>query len=1730
MLDLGINFNVEDGAKKAEKELKEWQKRWQALLESKPLTLDIEIKGGKEGGILSEKETKKIEKNAKSIHAQLKELREEYKNLQFGSSMDEDLIALIELFNELKEKAGLAGSTLDAASKKMKDDSSESLHRALKELSQAWRELSTEERQGAEGQEILNKFDQEMKAAGMYAGELRQVHKSMQEVGKAKGFKEALSEMSKAWDKLSSSERKGAEGRELIERYNEAMKSAEGYGRSLSQVAAHERNLTELDGLKQKLADLEQAWKSLSRNEQNSQAGQELSEEYRKAKENVKKIADSLEEAGGKQDRLQDSTKKTTKEFSQLKTYAANFLSIYGGIRFMKSLITITGELEMQRVSLNAMLQDAHRGAKIFSQIKELAVKSPFQIMDLVSYAKQLSAFSVPYEELYDTTKRLADVSAGLGVDMGRIILAFGQVRSAAVLRGQELRQFTEAGIPLIELLADKFSELNGEVVRTGEVFEMIYRRKVSFEMVRDIFTDMTEEGGKFYKMQEKQADTLKGMVKNLKDTYDIMVSEMGDSMGFLKDAVQGVKYLMVHHEKILNILIPTVAALGAYKASMIAIGATATIQRHITYFSALKKNIDAAAASQLAYKRASNMLNVASPWVALATAVMGAIVLITRLINQHKKLRKELESISATKFSETLYKRQDLDSLIERISNAEEGTQSYRDALSELLRKYKDVLPENISMASSLEDITKAAKDASVAIMEMAKHQAVEEGTEKIVESYKKQAEKIERDLRRMVETSALNDIPSDIIIQKGMDFVRENIEQYKNNNDAFIRSLQNYLKEDIGYTGDKFQSIVFSLEKYAKALNKVQNDVESYSKSQDAIFGTDTRLKDSLEKAGRDYRKELENINTHLVASEEDVLNAKNKALKAHLEAQLKLYEDAKLGNSEDAKAIRKQLQQDLMDWAKVVDGIVGKKGLLAREETDYTVLDYIKRVRDEYQNLMADEQVYAGLHDQQSKNTAAGLREQIALTKQVASALGFSLETMKETTQKGISELDRYLAAMTDRLDEYKTRFEIWQTLTTGQTAKAIGITPKMDFDVTFNDEPNIEKYLKKEFQDLASREGFKVNMDVDFKTAKLEDVIDLSRLGDDDKELIKAFKDMFSRIRDLAMDDQKGLDKLLDGYKGYTQSRLDIEEKYQKERQKLVETFDPDATGLQAIKDKEALDEIDRRKNEDIEALTDRFITPTTDFQEFIGSLVTKSLDELKNLLFDVENQLAYLADLPENASQRARLMAEAKALKESRDKLIEEMENKPSSAEDLYRQWVRVGTVLNRVGKSLRSISDDIGGATGEAIGLASDITTGVIEMVSSLETLAKNSTEAISATGEAAAKSLSAVEKASVILAIVSAAFSIARKIYNFTKKEVSEDTIKRYKDLADATNKVIDANARMLESLSGKAATAVHENTTDAINRHVEAIRRLGKETLAAGGSMFKRSLGVRQQRELKKYASDIEALGVSYNSLGRGLDGLFDLSIEQLKKLQGTNFWYALDGDVRGYLESIIEAGDTTVEQAEKLQKALTGIDLSDVIDSLDDFIASADRDFEKIAENFEQYMIQAMMHLVKSNYLIDSLGGWYDDLADMLEKGHLTSGETEAMRKRYEEIAKAGGEMFDSLLDLSGIELSKDTNLQGIAKGIASASEDSILLLAGYMDSLRFKLFPYIDRMEDEVFGTIGLIALNQAEHINHLRAIELNTQVTADTNTKILENLGKVISPEGTRGAYALTVNA
>lgn len=251
---------------------------------------------------------------------------------------------------------------------------------------------------------------------------------------------------------------------------------------------------------------------------------------------------------------------------------------VFGAQQFAMSIITTGGEMEKQHIALQSILGDMQNANTMFNQIKELALNSPFTFSELNRDVKQLAAYGVEYDQLYDTTKRLADMSSGLGVSFDRIALAFGQVQARGWLDGKELRQIAYAGIPLLNKLSEFYSKQEGRNVSTSEIKTRISNREVSFNDVKSIFWQMTDAGGQFYNMQQVLSETLLGRYNKLKDAWEIMLAEFasGDALvgKFFKTAIDGATALV---QSLHTLAMPIGAIFAGYAFKKMAAGNVAS-------------------------------------------------------------------------------------------------------------------------------------------------------------------------------------------------------------------------------------------------------------------------------------------------------------------------------------------------------------------------------------------------------------------------------------------------------------------------------------------------------------------------------------------------------------------------------------------------------------------------------------------------------------------------------------------------------------------------------------------------------------------------------------------------------------------------------------------------------------------------------------------------------------------------------------------------------------------------------------------------------------------------------------------------------------------------------------------------------------------------------------------------------------------------------------------------
>ena len=536
-------------------------------------------------------------------------------------------------------------------------------------------------------------------------------------------------------------------------------------------------------------ADVESK-RALARQRQSAARVAEATEEARIAKAKAQSEMAQL--------RLNDAQKNGLHHANQLNaaysrqsTYLQRLvqrMGLYIGIRQVASILRgirdITAEFELQRVSLGALIQDQHEANILFSQIKAAAVESPYQIKELVNYTKQLAAYGVEQNKLFDDVMKYADVAAGLGADMSRVILAMGQIRAAGVLKGTELRQLTELGIPMVDLLSKKLTDLRGEFVSTGEVFSMISDKAISFKMVEEIFNDLTSAGGRFYNMQQKQSETLSGQWSNMKDTVAIAYEEMGNTEGVRK-AMEGiidlVKYLAANWQSAFTVLVGIGSVVAGVKLlntalRLATIDSTAAATATKAYAVANEQLILAQTKGGIAARLAArHQRSIASSQMASATAtsmharawhslnaamkknIFGLILtaiaaLVVYLVNSRReanKLKNELAKIDEEGGRKMDQAARNFERLANIAVNSVDGTKEQTDALNELKRSYEDIIPAQELTIENLRKMAGNYSRVTEAIREHVAMQTLDQKISEIEEEYGSDISDIRKDLK---------------------------------------------------------------------------------------------------------------------------------------------------------------------------------------------------------------------------------------------------------------------------------------------------------------------------------------------------------------------------------------------------------------------------------------------------------------------------------------------------------------------------------------------------------------------------------------------------------------------------------------------------------------------------------------------------------------------------------------------------------------------------------------------------------------------------------------------------------------------------------------------------------------------------------------------------------------------------------------------------------------------
>ena len=745
--------------------------------------------------------------------------------------------------------------------------------------------------------------------------------------------------------------------------------------------------------------------------------------EYAMKLRNVNKAMEDLKkqnaEALSSGIQLQKANNSLAESFKNLGKRVLFYTGLGALTGFVKSLMDVRGQYELLERSIGAVLGDFEKGSQIFREQQELALKSPFTVLDLAGATKQLAAYNFEAEELVDVSRRMADISAALGVPMERLTYNLGQIRAQTVLTARDARDFANAGLSITTELAKMYTEQEERIVSVGDVMDRMSNKMVSFTDVMKVLNRYTDEGGMFYDFQAKQAETLAGQLSNLTDAYDFMLNEIGkENQGMLTGSISLVRSLFENWRSVANILTVVATALGVYKTAQIAVAtvqlaANMNLRKYSEYLVIARKALrDKAAATKLAEASTQNLnktlLAVAkNPYAVIIAGLAALGVAIYQAYTNATKFRKELESITAGGLINAQQMTSDFDALVKKLNESEKGSRNFSDALKEINNTYGSYLPNMLTEINYASELAKNYNKVVDAIYNKAKSQALEKSYQVITEKYSEQQQDAIANIIEKMTEGGISKVNAQEITRNFVASLDKGLSKGETYMARFYSISKKYLG---GSTAEmeKLNPVVQSLfgssgsiDKLGKAITEQKKAIQEVREASDIISNRPTYSSVIEGQA-------IDNINEKYKKLEQNQKNEKLRLIE--LQAAYK-----KLGNTYMYDQITEQLQKynvELKDWQKKVNSIVQKAGGGAGAgfaiKQDEDIWSYIDRLKKEYRSLTAQqEEISKGLTASPEEKEYVANRLKVA--RQIASALNLDLSTQKEMNKAKKEEMD-------------------------------------------------------------------------------------------------------------------------------------------------------------------------------------------------------------------------------------------------------------------------------------------------------------------------------------------------------------------------------------------------------------------------------------------------------------------------------------------------------------------------------------------------------------------------------------------------------------------------------------------------------------------------------------------------------------------------------------------------
>lgn len=1568
-------------------------------------------------------------------------------------------------------------------------------------------------------------------------------------------FKAKMAELNKQWDKLTASQRAGAEGNALRQQYRDLAREAGGYTSTLqASVKAEDKSNQALEKKRQKLIA--------------------ANAEYQKQDGYVKRL------------------------ITRLGLYSA----IFAGVRFAKQIRETTAEFELQRVSLGALIQDTEKAEQLFSQIKAAAVKSPFEIKDLVSYTKQLAAYKIEANELFDTMMRLSDISAGLGADMSRIVLAYGQIKGAGVLKGTELRQITELGIPMVDLLAQKLTDLRGELVTTGDVFKLISEKAISFTTVKEIFDDMTNAGGMFYKMQEKQSETLAGKWSNLKDSISIAYDEMGNTKlasGAMNVIIAILKGMADHWKVVYDLVAGVSGALIAYvaaaKAAAVATTAmtvaqareNALLKSNAVWFPKIvaglmsetraravsiamsKRLVQARIAEATAtglVSRALAKLRVAllsNPYGIAIAAIVGLGAAIFNFAKHAKTAKERAEELNES-VAQLQNKQDSVGVLIKRyeeLSQKVERTAAEQKELNKVTKQLADTYPGAINQVKEygkeLGISAEKAKALYEAEQELMKGQ-LEKQLNKDEKKLKKLQERYDRYAEQLITGNNViydefdEEIPVPLT-EKEANRIKKNMDKLEGNIKSLSEAVHN-ARVALGRETNKTEDNV--TDTFTSIQNKLKSfmvDVRNASGEKVRLFQDDeidamSSQADAIAKAVDIYKERDEKIKT-LTASLKNLSPEERKETEASI-ATSQAYKDAAYAVLEYFNALDK-----LSSDSKSTKATDNRLQMLQEE---VKLLEQVYAKFKEYQRYMSSNKAVEKTR-QYFGDTISSLRFGPAFdSKTMVEFLRKYQDAMKSLPKSEKAVLEVGFKADNISWDEFKQNIkrnieQISEEISKSRAAQdffnnILGLTGDRDLSANLTmsvygvDSPQgdlgemfaktIAKDLQKQIQQYIGDVDIsgainKQTEEIDpIKLSKIVEGLDPDAIGE---ENFKAVKEL--------------INEMIKGNAEYVKSLYESSNKFIDFEHRKTIVAQREAEARRKIAESEVIPEEEKKKLTEASYKRERTETLKIDIEEFkAGGDYVKVFEDIDNLSTKTMQRLMSMLDefMKKNASVLAENPEQMRALMTEYNKLYEGMiaRNPFGAIVDGLKEYRDATAKVIEARRNLNKVEDE--GDTKKTAQAQKNLADALDEQRAALKKTQKGFSGASNAISQMGSVLNNVVELFGVAEDSELGAF-INGLVKSFSVMAGVLSTIAAIIEIIDTLAAPLLIAAAAIAAIGAAVSFFAGQKARQA-NKEIERLSRLIDDLGYAYERLEKAQESALGGEYISNYQQRMKTLLAEQNAY---------LKQAELERSKGKK----TDEDkVRDYEDKAREAADNIKDSLAEVQEYLAGTDITSAardfasawIDAYKEFGSTTDAINEKFADMIQNMIVEG----IGAELVRNILQPIYDSIGQAAKDGFIDAKEiadiANSVPGATQEINNAMNILMESLKNAGYDIRQQTTGLTGISKDIATASEESILGLAAGINTQNF----YISQIHANVAAIVAKMggtpsasggadvkALVEIQN-QHLAYLPVIAQHTADILVRceraatacesMSRNIGRVIVPKGSQSSHQLSV--